>query len=160
MEIAEYPYKPKPFSAILIILFCGGLSAFIGNQAITNDRGLILNRIIEFSINGATILYWVLTSIFIIGCLLGVLMLIKSFSSSRLVSLTEKSIISPKSGFNNKNIVIPYKDITNLSFQKVQRQIFLLIHYSGKKISIPQSVLPNEAAFRDLCSKLSKNIGI
>ncbi len=31
----------------------------MGNVALTDDRGLILNRIIEFSPQGATIFYWV-----------------------------------------------------------------------------------------------------
>ncbi|WP_455207428.1 hypothetical protein [Kaarinaea lacus] len=158
MEIAEYPYKPKPFSAIMIILFCGAFSSFIGSKAMTNDRGLILNKVIEFSTSGATIFYWILTGVFILSTAAGLFMLAKSFSAPRFVRLTEETLISPKSGFSKNNIIIPYKNITNLSFQKVKSQIFLIVHYSGKKISIPQSLLPDEETFNEFCSKLSKNI--
>ena len=55
----EYEYKPS----WLIILLCGGMFAlaagFFGVRANSNDRGLIINRVIELSENGATIFYWV-----------------------------------------------------------------------------------------------------
>jgi len=158
MEIAEYPYKPKPITAIGVIVFFGICAAFIGNQAHTNDRGLILNKIIEFSENGATTFYWVLTALCITFVVAGIFMLIKSISATRFVSLTQDSIISPKPGFSKKNIIIPYADIESLSLQKVQNQVFLMVHFSGKKISIPKSLLPDENAFNELCEKLSKNI--
>ena len=53
----EYKYKPS----WLIILLCGGMFAlaavFFGVRANSNDRGLIINHIIELSENGATISY-------------------------------------------------------------------------------------------------------
>jgi len=53
----EYEYKPS----WLIILLCGGMfvlaAVFFGVRANSNDRGLIINRVVELSENSATIFY-------------------------------------------------------------------------------------------------------
>ena len=160
MELAEYPYKPKTLSALLVMLFFGACAVFIGNQANTNDRGLIIDRVIELSAPQATIFYWVLTGLCGVFVLLGLMMLVISFAAPRSVLLTEDSLISPKPFFSKKNIVIRYTAITKLALKQVKHQHFLMVHYAGKKISIPQSLLPNKAAFDELYTKLSNNVGI
>ncbi len=157
METAKYPYKPKPIVAIAVTLFFAGCAAIIGKQALNNDRGLILNRIIEFSPSGATTFYWLLTILSVLAVVVGMFMLIKSLSAPRFVLLTQESLVSPKAGFSKNSITIPYDTINSLTIQEVQKQKFLMVHYSGKKISIPQSLLPNKETFDELCRKLAKN---
>ena len=158
METAKYPYKPKPIVAFAATVFFAGCAAVLGNLALTNDRGILFYRIIEFSPSAATVFFWILTSFSLFAVAGGIFMLVKSFSATRFVLLTQDSLVSPKAGFSENNITIPYDTIDQLTISEVQKQKFLMVHYSGKKISIPKSLLPKKETFEELCSKLAKNI--
>jgi hypothetical protein len=159
MELAEYPYKPKSMTAVVVMVFFAACAAVLAHEADTNDRGLIINRIIELSPSQATVFYWVLAGLSVLFVIGGLFMLVRSFAAPRRVSLTRDSLISPKAGFSKQVLTIPYASIRKLEVTKVQRQRFLMVYYDKHKISIPQSLLPNQAAFDELYNKLSKNCG-
>lgn len=60
MNEVRIPYMPNKTIFILAIFFFLACAGVMGNVAASNDRGLILNRIIEFSPQGAAIFYWVI----------------------------------------------------------------------------------------------------
>ncbi len=152
MKVQEvrYPYKPKLIVFILSIAFFVACAAVLGYVAATNDRGLILNGIIKFSENGATIFYWCLAGASVLLALFGVLGLVKGITSKREVLATQEAISAPKSGVSNKIITINYSGIIDLNVQVIQKQKFLNIFYSEGKLSIPQSMLPSKKAFEEL----------
>ncbi len=60
-EFKEYPYRPKPLNMLGsgLLFAAGGL--FMAHQALTNDRGLIIEHLIRLSPLGTTIFFWCCT---------------------------------------------------------------------------------------------------
>jgi hypothetical protein len=130
----------------------------MGNVALTNDRGLILNRIIEFSAQGATIFYWVVAIAALAFVLVGILALIKSMFSNREIVITNESITSPKSGFSKQDVTVSFSDITGINMQTIQKTKILNIEHLGGKLSIPNSMLPSKTSFEELVSQLQTRV--
>ncbi len=156
MSEVRIPYKPNKIIFLLAIAFFGVCAGIMGNVAASNDRGLILNGIIEFSPQGATIFYWVISFLALAFVLVGIFALVKSMFSKREIVITNDSITSPKSGFSKQNITVNFSDITGISMQTIQKTKILNIEYPGGKLSIPNSMLPSKASFEELVSQLQK----
>ncbi len=154
MNEVRIPYKPNKILFILAIGFFGACAGFMGNIAITNDRGLVLNRIFEFSTQGASIFYWVITVIALAFVLVGIIALIKSFTSKREIIISDTSITSPKSGFSKLDITVNFSDVTDVTIQTVQKTKILNIDHLDGRLSIPNSMLPNKQAFEELVSHI------
>lgn len=149
METKIYRYTFSKWTSFFGVLLFGTGVFFMVEEARNNDRGLLLNNIIELSANGATIFYWVMALI----CFLVVLMLLilAVFSSNnQVITLTEQAIIAPKSGISKKILTIPYIDIIELKTQQVGSNRLLTITHSEGNLIIPQSMLPNKAAFKEM----------
>lgn len=154
------PYKPNKILFLFVVAFFGACAGIMGNVAVTNDRGLILNGIFEFSPNSATIFYWIITGIALAFVTVGILALAKSVTTKREIVISETSLTSPKSGLSKINVTVSFSDITNVTLQTIQKTRILNIEYPGGKLSIPNSMLPNKQAFEELVSLLQTRISI
>lgn len=154
MNEVRIPYKPKKIGLILGIAFFSVCAAITGNEAASNDRGLVLNRIIEFSPQSVTVFYWVITIISLAFVVLNIFLLVKSGLSKREIVITDDSITSPKSGLSNQLITVDFSDITDINIQTIQKTKILNIEYLGGKLSIPKDMLPSKASFEELVSQL------
>jgi len=153
-DILEYPYKAKPWMMLAGIAFFGACAAGMGYMAVTNDRGLILNRIFTFSVEEATIFYWCIAAVaalFVVGAIFA---LIAGLTNPMTVRLTATEFSAPKHGFAKKPTAIPLHDIKEIAIQTVQKQRFMNIYFRNGKLSIAQSMLPNSEAFEKLHSGL------
>jgi len=158
MNEVRIPYKPNKNIFLFVVVFFGACAGVMGNVAITNERGLILNRIFEFSSQGATIFYWVITGAALVFVLVGLLALAKAFTSKRQIVISETSLTSPKSGFSNIDVRVNFSDISNVTLQAIQKTEILNIEYLGGKLSIPNNMLPNKQAFERLVSLLNTRV--
>lgn len=159
-EILEYPYKAKPWMMLAGIAFFGACAVGMAYTAVTNDRGLILNRIFTFSVEGATIFYWCIAvgaALFVVGALFA---LITGLTNPMVVRLTATEFSAPKHGFAKKLTVLPLRDIKEVSIQTVQKQRFMNIYFRNGKLSIAQSMLPSSDAFEKLHSGLVAKVKI
>lgn len=160
MNTVRYPYKPKVVIFLFATVFFAGCALVLGNVAINNERGLILNRIFEFSAGAATVFYWCLTAASGLFIILGLMGLIFGLTSRKEIIITENGITAPKSGLSKKNISISFSDITNINIQSVQKQELLNIFYKDGKLTIPQSMLPNKQSFDELVNLLSVRVNV
>ncbi len=158
MNEVRIPYKPNKFMFLLVVAFFGACAGIMGNVAITNDKGLILNRVFEFSPQGATIFYWVITGLSLVFVLVGLLALAKSVTTKREIVISETSLTSPKSIYSKIDVTVNFSDITNVTLQTIQKTKILNIEYLGGKLSIPNSMLPNKQAFEELVSLLQTRV--
>jgi len=152
MDVIEkrYPYKPRLFSSIFVVLFFGVFAGFMGYFSYQSDSGLVLNGIIEMSPTGATVFYWVITVLFVAFSALGVLLAIKSVQSKAELVLTDEYVRAPKSGISKKIITVPFNDVEKVSVQAVKGTVFLNIFHRKGKFTIVSSVLPNMADFDEV----------
>jgi len=155
MNEVRFPYKPKIVVFLLSILFSCVCMLVLGNIALTNDRGLILNQIIEFSVEGATIFYWCLTVASGLFVIFGILGLMSGLTTKKEIIITENEISAPKSGISKKIVSVKYSEITEMNIQSIQKQRFLHIFYQGGRLTIPQSMLPSKQAFEELVNLVS-----
>ena len=102
MNEVRYPYKPKITVILLSMLFFVGCTLVLANVARTNDRGLILDKVIEFSPEGATIFYWVLTVASALFVLIAIMVIYTGLTTDKEIILTENDITAPRSGLSKK----------------------------------------------------------
>ena len=147
----KYPYQPKWMPILLGGLFftvCGGVLA---HSAWNNERGLIINGILELEAATATIVYWVLAALSFVLVLLCGLQAYNRLTQFREVRLTGDSLIAPKSAWSTNEVSIPLAEITDLRQQEVNGQRFLkVVAADGKKITLVAGYLPNRRDFEQL----------
>lgn len=150
MHTLEYRYKPKPWVMLAATLFFAGIGAFMTMEVLTNERGLIVQRIIHLSPQGATIFYWSMAIICGVFVLAGLAGFIHGLVSKQYLRLTSTEISAPKFGWSRTNTVVRLTEINEIGVQSIQKQRFLNIYHRGGRLSINQSFLPNAAAFEEL----------
>lgn len=157
-ENKTYPYKFKASVALMGLLFFGFCAFVFSYLALHNDRGLVINRIIQLETGGATIVYWLLFVLAMPFILLSFLILWKGLSNKREILLNDHGITAPKKGLSQKNLTIPYQEISELIIEECQAQYCLKIISNTQKLSIPAIMLPSKVEFEDLVAELNRRI--
>jgi hypothetical protein len=155
-EAVGYPYKPKPRNLVFVCLFFGACSLATFGEAMTNRRGLILNGVFHFSVQGATAFYWTVCAVSGVFVAFGLLRLIVGFKNGPPLMLTDTHIAAPAVGFSKEPKTVNFTDIKRMTVSTVYGQRFLNVYHSGGTLTITQSLLPNPAAFDELCSTLAR----
>ena len=158
MTEVRFPYKPNAMIFFLAIGFFGVCAGILGAVAISNDKGLVINRLIEMSPESATNFYWVITVLSVALVLLGLAGLVKSISSNREIVLTENSITAPKNLFSKTDVSIEFANITGIDVQTIQKTKLLNISHLNGKLSIPNNMLPDKEAFENLVSQFTSRV--
>lgn len=157
--IKKYKYQGKWWSIILGLVMFGGTMVLFYNKAMYNDRGLILNGIIELSENGATIFYGVLfvfSLLFVLGAIYGIYFKLKK---PVYLTLDDKKIVLPPVGIQRQTRTILYADIISLEETKVSGQHILTIYtQQGKKGAVLRSMLPKKADYEEVKAFLNQKL--
>ena len=154
MSEIRIPYKPNKVIFLFLTAFFGVSSVVLVNKAMNNERGLVLNKIVEMSSASASVFYWILAAVSIALSLLGIYSLLKSVAGKLEVVITENSITAPKSGISKKTVEVSYSDIRSMNVQTIQKTKILNIEHVDGKLSIPNSMLPNKESFDHLITQL------
>ncbi len=156
MTEVRYPYRAKIWKMLLAVLFFSACALIIASKALSNDRGMIINHLIELETRDATIFLWILTALSAAFVLTGVMIIAKTIGSTAELVLAPTAVSAPKSGLRlNALVTVPYQTISNLVLQEVQSQKFLIIHHTGGKLSIIASMLPSKADFDTVCTEIA-----
>ncbi len=154
----QYDYRPKWTMIVLCALFFGACALILGAKADGNDRGLIINGIIELSARSATVFYWVLAALsigFVVAA--GFLAFIRLTVHQR-ITLGETSITIPRSRWSGEETVVTFGDIIDLSSSEVSGQRFLTIVDNGGKFTLTASMLPKKDDFDEICAAVSHGV--
>ncbi len=158
MHTLRYAYRPNPLWMALGAAFFAVCAVFLGLEAANNDRGLILNGVIELSTRGATIFYWTLAGASAAFVAAGLAGAVAGLVSPQHVTLTATDLSAPRSAFSRRPTVVALADVHGLEIQQVQQQRFLTIRHRGGKLAINRSFLPDAAAFDALCEALAARV--
>ncbi len=160
MEEVRIPYKPRIFLMLLVILFFGGCAAILGFKAFENDRGMVLNGLLTFSVSGASIFYWCLSGLSVLFVLAGFWGFYNAITSRKELVLTDVSVSSPRSAISSQIITIQYDEVDFLEMQDIYRERLLTVHAKdGRKLVIAQSLLPSKDVFEHVVATVTKNAG-
>jgi hypothetical protein len=154
----EYPYKANVWMMLAGIAFFGACTAMMVYAALTNDRGLILNGIITFSMDGATVFYWCVAAVCVLFVLFATFALVSGVANPMSIQLTPTELSAPRNGFSRKRTAIPLNDIVDVGVLTVQRQRFMNVYHRAGKLSVAQSMLPNPEAFEKLHAALVASV--
>jgi hypothetical protein len=151
----EYEYKPKWTVIFFGAAFFGVCAVVLGSVAANNDRGLIINHMIELEARGATVFYWIL-----MVCSLGMVGAVAFLVYHRLmyrqrIKLGMDSLIVPASRWSQEEKEIAYSDIQELSRSTINGNDFLHVKHVDGKSTITASMMPSKAAFEEVCKLLA-----
>jgi len=152
------PYKPNIIVFLFVIVFFGICGATLFYVAKTNDRGLVINHLIELSATGASYFYGVLALASSLFVLLGIIVIGRGITSKREVIVGASAISAPKSGISQRMVTVAFGDISSMNVQKVQRTRILNINYNGGRLSIPNNMVPGKTGFDDLVKLISERL--
>jgi hypothetical protein len=155
LDYIEYPYKPKPGAMLKAGLFFGVGALLLAHEASTNDRGLILNGIIHFDLQGATIFYWCVAAVCAAFAAIGLMATLFGLFSNQSMSLSETELSAPKYLLSLENTIVPLSSIVRLELRGVRNQHFLSVHHREGKLTISAANLPDTDAFGDICARLA-----
>lgn len=146
---------------LLCSAFFGACAALLGYEAFTNDRGLILNGIIEFGPFGATVFYWILAVSSLLFVLVGLWTIFTMFYHGIPdVVLTEDSVSFPIGFPVKRNFTLPYAEISGLSHTEINGQRFLYLHTAKKKFYILLNWLSPKTAEVELQHELANRLSL
>lgn len=158
MNEEKFPYQPNFVVFILSSVVLAGIAVGLGYIAFTNEQGLILNGVVEFSIGGATTFFWGLATASGIFAVIGVIAVAGALTSKREIVVSDSIISAPKSGFSKEIITINLTEVTDVNIQSVQKQKFLNIIHPSKKLAIPQAMLPSKQLFERLTELVESRV--
>lgn len=149
-----WPYKPKVWVLLLAGLFFVGCTVVLGTMAAGNDRGMLINRIIELDTGGATALLWVLTAASAGLVAMAGVGVASAFGEGRELILDEVGVTVP-ARFSSNRTTVRYQDMTDLALRRVQGQRFLEIRHRGGKVTIAAGMLP-DGAFDEVVEEIGR----
>jgi hypothetical protein len=155
----EYEYRPKWTMIVLCTAFFGLCTAVLGVKAARNDRGAIINGIIELGPDGASAFYWVLAALSGGFVVVGVFLAHHRFTFHQRVVIGPDSLTVPARRWSGEEKEIAYRDVRSLSEWSVSGQRFLYVMHVGGKYTITASMLPSKSAFEELCQLLAARVG-
>ncbi len=154
----QYDYRPKWTIIVFCALFFGACALVLGSKADGNDRGLIINGIIELSTENATIFYWVLATLSIGFVVAAGFLAVVRLTVHQRIGLVETSITIPRSRWSSDEVVVPFGEIVELSASEVSGQRFLKITYKGGKFTLTASMLPKKEDFDEICAVVGQGV--
>jgi hypothetical protein len=155
----EFPYRVRWRTILLSGGFFGLCAVVLAHRADTNDRGLIINGIIELEPDSATTFYWVLTLLaagFVVAA--GFMAVHRLTVTQRLV-LGADAMTVPASRWSSETRSIAYRDIRQMTLERMSGQTYMTIRHTGGKFVLVASMLPSNEAFADIRGILEEKAG-
>ncbi|MEQ1780795.1 MAG: hypothetical protein ABMA14_05510 [Hyphomonadaceae bacterium] len=157
MAETRFAYKPKTHVMLLAAVFFLVASVVLIYAGATNDRGLILNHIIEMDEASATTFYYVLAGLSAAMTAGGVFGFVMSLRGAKFVVLDDASVEFP-GNLGQKQVRIPYGAITGLQPGGAHRQRWVYILHAGGRHAIMGSMLANPAQLDEIASLIAARI--
>ena len=138
---------------MLSIVLFGAAAAFFVHRAQTNDRGLIINGVIELETGGATIFFWVFAALSALFVLAGAAACASRLSGKRFIELDDDAITVP-GRWRGAPKRVAYGTIQSLQMVKVQSQRFLRIEHQAGRLEIAAIMLESNAVLDEIAAEL------
>ena len=154
----EFDYRPSWTMLLFCGLFFGACAIVLGAKAINNDRGLIINGIIELEEGGATAFFWALAACSFAFVAIALFSAVLSLVVHQRVVLGTNTIRVPASRWSSREMEIAYDDIQSLSKEEISGQAFFHVIHGAGKFTIMAGMLPSKPVFDEVCELLATRV--
>ncbi len=154
----EYEYKARWSTIVVAAILFGAAAIVLAAKAESNDRGLVINGIVELSTDGATLFYTVLSAVSIVFVILAGILACLRIAAPQRVALTRESVVVPRSSWSRRETSVGFRDITGLSVSEVYGQRFLKVLHAHGKVTLAASMLPRREDFDDICGEIAARV--
>lgn len=154
----KYEYGSKWITIVLVILMFGATSVLFFFKAIHNDRGLILNNIVELSENGATIFFWIFFVFSLLFVFAGIIGAYYKLKKKEYLILKSDSVIIPPIGLRRTKTEIRFSDILLIHETQVNKNSILTLKFNGGKRGIASNLLLNKSDYNDIKIIITKKL--
>lgn len=148
-HVLRYRYVPRLTPMLLAVVFFSGCLAFYVWRTATNDRGLIINGLLELETGGATTFFATFAVGSAVFVLMGLWALVIRVRGPRYLVLDESSLSIP-SRFSRKARTVPYAAIRDIQLLNVQGQSMLQIATDSGKVTVAAIMLASDAQLREV----------
>ena len=156
-HVLRYRYVARLGKMLLVLLFFAGCLAFYVWRAATNDRGLIINGVIELGSSGATLFFATLAAASAGFVLIGLWALAAHFGAPSYLVFDEDALSIP-SRFGRKPRSVPYAAIRSMQLVRIQGQSMLQITTDGRSATLAAIMLASDAQLREVRELLSARV--
>jgi hypothetical protein len=158
MNTLNFPYRPNPWKMLLACVFFAGCALVMGSEAIFDDRGLIIDRVIRLGPSEARTFNWCVAAISAAFVPFGIFAFCAGLWSGHQLSMSQTELSVPSFLFSQKPTIVKLADIQRVNLRVIKKRRFLNILYSGGKLTISESLLPSPAAFEELFSAIAHRV--
>jgi hypothetical protein len=138
-------------------LFFGACLAFYVHRGSSNQRGLIIDHVIELGIDGATTFYWVLAAASAGFVLIALWALaVRALRDTYLV-LDERELSIP-SRWSKRVRVIPYSEIRGIELVQINGQHLLYLATESGRVTVAGIMLESDERLRELGQELTRRV--
>jgi hypothetical protein len=148
-HVLRYRYVPRLAPMLAALSFFGACLVFYVWRTATNDRGLIINGLLELERDGATVFFATLAVASAGFVLIGVWAVSTRMRAPSYLVLDEESLSIP-SRFRRKARTVPYAAIRDIQLLNVQGQSMLQLATDSDKLTIAAIMLTSDAQLREV----------
>lgn len=148
MPPRSVPLRPRWGVLVGALLLFGGGGVFLAARAAGNDRGLIINGLIELGVANATRFYWALAALSFGFVAMAIVATLRVLGGSQVVIVEDDAVTIPGALFNAA-ARIAYRDITRLEALTISGQEMLRVWHAGGSSAVAAGQV-GDAAFREI----------
>lgn len=152
----EFAYRPQWGVLIASGLICGIGGYFFQAEAASNDRGLIINGIIELSTSGATTFYLVFSWLLFALVTPVAFLLIARLLNPQTLVLADDGLYLPKRPWSREPTLIRYGDIRGVLAYEINGQQLLDITHAGGVQHVPRALFESAQEFDEFTRELAR----
>lgn len=161
VETLRFRYRPQPGRTLLVGAFFALCAIVLVHMARTNDRGMVINHIIELDPAWARGVLWALAACAVAFVLVALVSIASALGQERWIVLDKHAVTAPPFGFSKKQRRIAFADVADLRLRQVHRQRFVeIVGSDGRKLSVPASMLSSQAEFDRLLDELARRCDV
>jgi hypothetical protein len=139
---------------IMVTLLSGAAVVVFGIKAAGNDRGVIINRVIELGAAGATTFYWALAAAAGLFTLAGIVAGVQTATSRQRIAIADGMLTLPARRWASEEATIPIREIERMRMHTISGQRTLQLWHAGKRYSITGAKLPRKRDFDELLAAI------
>jgi len=118
--VCKFRLNSRKGRIVLALGLFGGGGLMFGSKAMTNDRGLIINHLIELGPTAASVFYAVLAVVSLLFVGAALVALVRQFGEPQWLVLDQHAVSGPQSVIINRQVRIPYVDLVGIKVTSVR----------------------------------------